>query len=282
MTAFRRGTRRRSVVLLLLVTSITLITLDQRGGDSGVIGEVRDRARDVVAPMQRVVDDAFSPIDEWIDGARRGAEIERENRRLREELSEARGRAASGAAARRDVAALRKLAGLTFVPGEVETVVAQVVGATPGNFEFTVEIDRGSTSGVRSGMPVVAGDGLVGRVDRVYRHRSTVLLITDPSSGVGVRLADSGVPGVAQGRAGRTELALEFVDPTTDVEEGELVVTSGLEGSAFPPGIPVARVSSVSGSDRALEKRVLLRPLVDFPSTSLVKVLLWSPPGAQP
>jgi len=106
--------------------------------------------------------------------------------------------------------------------------------------------------------------------------------VTDPSSGVGVRLAGSGVPGVAQGRAGRTELALEFVDPTTRVGKDELVVTSGLQGSVFPPGIPVAKVSSVSGSDRALEKRVLLRPLVDFASTSLVKVLLWSPPGARP
>lgn len=282
MTVYRRSTRRRSVILLLLLTSITLITVDQRGGDSGAIGTVRDRARDVVAPMQRVVDDAFSPVDDWIDGARHGSAIERENRRLREQLSDARGRAASGAAARRDVAALRRLAGLSFVPGAVPTVVAQVVGATPGNFEFTVEIDRGTTSGIRSGMPVVAGDGLVGRVDRVYRHRSTVLLVTDPSSGVGVRLADSGVPGVAQGRAGRTELALEFVDPTTRVGKDELVVTSGLQGSVFPPGIPVAKVSSVSGSDRALEKRVLLRPLVDFASTSLVKVLLWSPPGARP
>jgi len=282
VTVYRRSTRRRSVILLLLLTSITLITVDQRGGDSGAIGTVRDRARDVVAPMQRVVDDAFSPVDDWIDGARHGSAIERENRRLREQLSDARGRAASGAAARRDVAALRRLAGLSFVPGAVPTVVAQVVGATPGNFEFTVEIDRGTTSGIRSGMPVVAGDGLVGRVDRVYRHRSTVLLVTDPSSGVGVRLADSGVPGVAQGRAGRTELALEFVDPTTRVGKDELVVTSGLQGSVFPPGIPVAKVSSVSGSDRALEKRVLLRPLVDFASTSLVKVLLWSPPGARP
>lgn len=282
MTAYRRSTRRRSVVLLLLVTSITLITLDQRGGDSGAIGAVRDGARDVVAPVQRVVDDAFAPIDDWIDGARHGARLERDNRRLREELSEARGQAASGAAARRDVAALRELAGLTFVPGGTPTVVAQVVGATPGNFEFTVEIDRGSTSGIRSGMPVVAGDGLVGRIDRVYRHRSTVLLVTDPSSGVGVRLAESGVPGVAQGRAGRTELALEFLDPETRVRRGELVVTSGLQGSAYPPGIPVARISSVSGSARALEKRILLRPLVDFPSTSLVKVLEWTPPGDRP
>ncbi len=66
------------------------------------------------------------------------------------------------------------------------------------------------------------------------------------------------------------------------MEKGELVVTSGLQGSAFPPGIPVAKVSAVSGSERELEKRILLRPLVDFPSTALVKVLLWSPAGSRP
>ena len=76
-------------------------------------------------------------------------------------------------------------------------------------------------------MPVVTGDGLVGRIVQASRRRATVLLLTDPNSGVAVRLEKSGGTGVASGRAGSNLLRLDFVRPEFKVKQGELVFTGG-------------------------------------------------------
>lgn len=278
MAVYRRTSRRRSVLILLVLTSITLITLDARGNGSGVTRTVRDAARDSMAPVQSAVDDALSPVDDWIDGVTRSADLKQENRVLRRDLARARGEAAAARSANLENRELRELAKLEYAP-DIPGVTAQVVAASPGNFESTVALDKGTDDGVMNGQPVVAGDGLVGRVVDVSRRRATVLLLTDPQSGVSVRLEGTNQPGVANGRAGGDLLRLEAVPPDVRVRKGDLVFTSGLNISIYPAGIPVGRVVEVRRIPGAIEQTILVRPVVDVGRASFVQALRWPTQG---
>lgn len=270
MAIYRRTSRRRSVLILLVLTSVTLITVDARGNDGGVTRTVRDSAQDAMAPVQEAVDDILSPVADWFDGVTESADLKQENRVLREQLAEARGQAAQSRAALRENEELRAAVDLEFTP-DIPGVVAQVIAGAPGNFESTITIDKGTDAGIATGMPVVTGDGLVGPVVQASGRRATVRLLTDPDSGVAVRLENSGGTGIAFGRAGSELLRLDFVNPRFRVRPGELVYTA--TDSSFPPDIPVGSVVSVRRSPGAIEQTIQVRPLADIGRASVVRVL---------
>jgi rod shape-determining protein MreC len=270
VVVYQQGSRRRSILVLVVLTALTLITLDVR--ESGPLSSVRGAAREVVSPVADAVDTVFSPVGDWIDGVTSASAIKSENTRLRRELDEARGQRAQARAATEENKELKRLLDLPFIE-DADSIAAPVVGAAPSNFEFTVQIGKGSSDGVGVDMPVVTGAGLVGRITDVARDRATVLLIKDPRSGVGVRIEKSQTTGVLKGRADSGTLRVEFVDPNTSVTEGELVYTSGMQSSPFPPAIPVATVSSVTRTRGDLEQGILVKPLVDLSHLDYVKVL---------
>jgi rod shape-determining protein MreC len=268
--AYQPGSRRRTILALTVLTAVALITLDVRG--SGPISAVRGGARDVVDPITGAVDTAVSPVGDWIDGVTSAASLKDENARLRHRLDEARGQEAAARAATEENKALKQLLDLPFVD-EANAVAAPVVEGAPGNFELTVRIGKGASDGVAVDMPVVTGAGLVGSVLDVSRHQATVLLIEDPSSGVGVKVEKSGTTGVVKGRGDGGTVRLDFVDPGVEITEGEVVYTSGQQDSRFPGGIPVGTVSRVTKSRGDLQQDVLVEPLVDFSRLDYVKVL---------
>ncbi|HUR23258.1 MAG TPA: rod shape-determining protein MreC [Acidimicrobiales bacterium] len=272
----RRSARPRFTLLLLVLTAVTLLTLDERSGGLGVVGTMRDGARDAFAPVQDAADAAFRPIGDFFQGAVHYGEVEEENARLRQALAERDGELLRAGDAARERQALLDQQDLEFA-GDIPTVAARVVVGPASSFDLTVQIDRGRNAGIGAGMPVVAGAGLVGRVVDVSRSRATVLLITDPKSDVGIRLANSGDVGVAAGRGSRSTLRLDFVDPATKVDKGEAVVTSGLQQSVFPPGVPVGTVVAARSGAGSLQQDVTVKPAVDLRRLTFVKVLQWSP-----
>ncbi len=233
---------------------------------------MRDSTRDAMAPVQSAVDDILSPVADWFDGVSQSGNLKDENRTLRRELADARGQAAAARGALRENKELRAIAKL---PGttDFDGVEAQVIAGSPGNFESTIALDKGTDAGIEQDMPVVTGDGLVGRVVQASGRRSTVLLLTDPVSGVAVRLEKSGGTGIAKGRAGSGDLRLEAVRPDIIVKKGELVFTA-VTGSRYPPGIPVGTVVSAKKAPGAIEQTILVRPLADVARSSVVRVLL--------
>ena len=276
MVVSRRSSRRRSVLVLLVLTAVTLITLDQRGAGGGFIGSARDGARDAIAPVQSAVDDAFRPVGDWWSGVSDGAGLKSENARLRKQLADARSRALSAAPALRENEELKALTQLPFTGG-IPAVATQIVSASPGNFVSSVELNKGTDAGIAVGNPVVAGQGLVGRITSASKKRSTVLLLTDPASEVGVRLPPpTSATGVARGRAGSNLLTLDFVSPDVEVARGDVVSTAGLQNAAFPPGLPVARVVSVDKASGALDQKIALRPLVNAARLEYLDVLMWN------
>lgn len=276
MAVYRRSRRQRFVLLLLVLTSITVITLDFRGDDDGVLDGVRRGARDVFAPVQSAADRVFAPVGDFFGGLTRYGDVKDENDRLRSELEQARGELLRQAGADRERQSLLELQQLTFAPN-IPGVAARVVSTAPSNFQVTVTIDKGSDNGVEKGMPVVTGAGLVGRVSDVSRARSTVVLITDRSSNVGVRLQSSGDVGVATGEGPGEPIRVDLVQLETKVAQGEPVVTSGLQQSVFPPEVPVGRVRSARVAPGALKQEVTVDPVVDLHRLEFVKVLQWRP-----
>jgi rod shape-determining protein MreC len=271
--------RRRTVLILLVLTSLTLITIDSRGGQRGVGASIRNTVRDVFAPVQDGVDSVLSPIGDWWDGVTHAADIKDQNRRLRRELQAARGKLATAAASVRENEELKALAHLTFAP-DIPGVDAQIVLGSPGNFEDTVALDKGTDDGIAVDHPVVSGRGLLGRIARASGKRSTVLLLSDRESGVDLRDARSGQRGVLNGRPDTQIQSLDNVPVDADVKVGDLLVTAGSDLGPYPPGIPVGRVIKVSGRPVDLLKHVTVRLLANPATTDFVRVLQW--PAALP
>jgi len=267
---YQRANRRRTILALIVLTAITLITLDVRG--AGPFSAVRGGAHDVVNPVAGASDAVFSPVGDWIDGVTSAAALKDENARLRRRLDSTRGRQASARAATEENKELKKLLDLPFVD-DADSIAAPVVDGAPSNFELTVQIGKGESDGVGVDMPVVTGAGLVGRVLEVSRDRATVLLVTDPQSGVGVKIEKSGTTGVVKGRGDSGTVRADFVDPSAAVTKGEIVYTSGQQNSPFPSAIPVGTVSKVTKTPGDLQQDILVKPLVDASHLDYVKVL---------
>ena len=278
MAVYRRSRRHRFFLLLLVLTSITVITLDYRDAGGGALESVRRGARDALAPLQSAASNVFEPVGNFFGGLTRYGSLKAENARLRAELDQARGNQLESEGAEREREALLDLMRLDFASA-IPAVTVRVVSESPSNFQNTVVVDRGSDKGVAVGMPVVTGAGLVGRILEVSRTRATVQLLVDRASNVGVRLTGSGQIGVASGTGANEPLKVDFVVAGTKLAEGEAVVTSGLPGSAFPPEIPVGRVKAFHTPPGAVQQEITLDPSVDLQRLEFVKVLLWSGQG---
>jgi rod shape-determining protein MreC len=276
VAVYRRTARPRFVLLLLVLSAITLVTIDTRAGGSGVIGQIRAKAHDAFAPVQDATHSALRPVGNFFTGVVHYGELKSENARLRDELAKVRGQQLQAADAQRELQLLLDQQHLDFV-GNIPTVAAQVVDTSSSNFELSVQINRGTSSGVAAGMPVVAAAGLVGRVVEVSAKRSTVLLLTDPTFSVGVRLTANGDTGVANGRGRDNPMTIDLVPPNTRLNHGDVLLTSGLQLERFPKGIPVGRVGAVKQEPGALQENVTMDPVVDLSRLEFVQVLQWSP-----
>ena len=136
-----------------------------------------------------------------------------------------------------------------------QTMAAQVIGSSGSELSRSVYIDKGEKNGIKPDMAVITADGIVGKVLRVYRSTSLVLLIDDQTSGVGAILDKTRLQGIVRGTPAG-EVVLERVMSDETVPPGELVLTSGGDG-IFPKGLLVGRVTKVSqGSELFLNIRV--------------------------
>lgn len=141
-------------------------------------------------------------------------------------------------------------------------IVARVIGLDFTGWQKIVSIDKGRGDGVKKDMAIVAPDGVVGRVLKVYSNASQVLLITDYSSSIDAVIQRTRVRGIVSGR-GSDGLVLRFVTNDGDINVGDMVVTSGLAG-IFPKGQIIGKVEKVKDSGRDFFKVVKLSSFIDF------------------
>ena len=223
--------RRRAIVLLAL-TSVILLTLDLQG--SSATSDLRSAFGTIFNPIEDVVRVVTRPVSNAWYGITHFDDVKSENRLLREKIAQQEGAAIAAAASVRLAQELLALNGLPTLAG-INSVTAQVIGDSPSNFSQNVEINQGSKSGIRVGMPVLNAAGLVGRITQVFPDRAVVMLISDPEYALSVKVVSipqsttaSTVPGEGIG----TKVTVVSTSTTTTVANP--VTVSTIPG--FTPG----------------------------------------------
>ncbi|MDQ1689326.1 MAG: rod shape-determining protein MreC [Frankiaceae bacterium] len=265
------------MLALLLLTSFTLITLDYRSGSGSPLSPLRGVVSAVVGPIERAAAAIVRPVRGALDdignlgsSKKKIASLQEENARLRAQNNQA----DLYAARLREIAKVNHLSGV----GQYRIVKAQVVALGDAlGFEYTATIDAGTKDGIKPGLTVINGDGLVGRVKSVGRDTATVLLAIDPISTVYVRLEGSLRVGALTGQ-GQGELDFQLRDANAKVKKGERLVTFGSQGKGpFVAEVPVGTVSAVESTPGALTRSAKVKPFVDFGALDIVAVVLESP-----
>jgi rod shape-determining protein MreC len=143
-----------------------------------------------------------------------------------------------------------------------------------------VVLDRGSQKGVKLGLPVIDNAGVVGQVTRVFPLTSEVTLLTDKEQAIPVQVLRNGLRSVAYGRGQSGMLDLRFVAPNADIQVGDVLVTSGLDGM-YPAGLAVAKVSQVESVAQGAFSRVVCQPLAGIDRHRQLLIVLSDQPAQQ-
>jgi len=275
----RTGGRSRLTIALLVLTSLSLLTLDFR--DSPIVQSARRTAATVFSPLRGAAESVSEPFTNAWHGITGYGGLKDQNDELRRRIDELEGRDVLQEDAAQQLAELLGQQNLEWV-GDIPTTAARVLSGSPSNFSHTVDISKGSDDGIAVGMPVVNGAGLVGKVVQVTGSRATVQLITDPDFAVGAKLLPSNVTGTARGRGRGKDLVVDTpLEPDSEdlPTPGTSLTTSGAELSAFPDSIPIGKVRSVRESGGGLAVDLVVRPMADTERLAFVTVLLWEPPA---
>lgn len=237
----------------------------------GYFGSASNWFTGTLVDVQSWFSSRFNAIQDFIAAPRdvaslrqRNAELETENAALRAQLIELSERASQ-------VDTLAALVDYARANPESSYVAADVIGRDPSPFLHYVIINRGSNDGLQRGMPVITERGLVGRVDAVIADAARVQLITDPLSAINVRLQNSDVEAVLAGSI-TGDLSLNLIPQDVAVEEGDLVLTSGL-GGGYPTDQIIGQLINVRKREADLFQQASVQPAVDFSRLSIVLVI---------
>ncbi|MBP8276138.1 MAG: rod shape-determining protein MreC [Propionivibrio sp.] len=154
---------------------------------------------------------------------------------------------------------------------KVNGQVAQIVYAARDPFSRRVIVDKGLQDKITAGQPVVDDAGIVGQVTRVFPFVSEITLITDKDQAVPVQILRTGQRSVVFG-LGNGQLELRYLPATTDVQNGDILVTSGLDG-IFPRGLPVARVVHIERDTAYSFARIHCAPVAGVETFGEIMVL---------
>ena len=222
------GNRPRLLLIILLVTSLFLITLDLRG--ISLTKTTRSATQSFLAPIQRGFSDFFSPVGNFIGDIKNFGKIKAEN----EDLKVANAKLKSQLVMNKDIKGqLDKLKGTLDLAGRggFKVVAARVIGqGSASTFSQTITIDAGTRDGVNKDMTVISDIGLVGVVKSATTSSAIVLLMSDPTFKIGVRIAGSQDVGVLSGN-GTNRYTLQLLDATGSIKENDVLVSLGSDNN---------------------------------------------------
>lgn len=272
-----RRSRRTLTVIVLVVASLTIISIDLNGRTHSLTSGVKSVANTIFSPLRGAVVDILSPIGNFFAGSLHYGSLQSENEKLQATIGRLRAEQTEKSF---ENAQLRNLAALEHIPylQALPTVTAQAVDQDSSNFSSTVTIDKGRGAGVDVGMPVVAAGGLAGLVIQSFHNTAVVQLVNDGQSKVGATSANGVVTGTVDGQGTDASMTLDQVAPRTPAHKGEVVFTSGLDASTFPPGIPVARIVAFHTTPGAVQETITVAPEADLSRPlAYVDVVQWEP-----
>jgi rod shape-determining protein MreC len=274
---FNQGVSARARLAFFSLLAAALIIIDAQVNALDVI---RNGVEILLYPVQRVLlwpRDLALGIGAYFATNQRLAE---DNARLREEAVAQALHVQEAAQLKLENDQLRALVGLRSRL-DVPAQVARALYESRDPFSQRIVIDRGSRDGMRAGGPVLDEQGVVGQVTRVFPFSSEVTLITDKEQSMPVQIARNGLHAIAFGSSEASSLELRFLPANVEIESGDAVVTSGLDG-VYPPGLPVGTVTRVDRDVKDQFARVILKPVAGVGRSRLLLVLMVEPPPPPP
>jgi rod shape-determining protein MreC len=262
--------RHKSLVLLagVILLQVLLLAVQIKRDSQGRL--IRVWTVGAISPFQRASANGVGSIRGiWNhyfalqNTSRDNEQLRRENDALKLQITQLQSKAAEA----------DRLAGLLNfrkLHMEVPMVGARVIGASAGTASQTIDIDRGERDGIKRNMGVITPDGVVGKVIESYANSAQVLLLTDKDSGVGALLTESRIQSPVGG-TGEPLLSMKYVPNDDTVNNGEHVVTSGMD-RIFPRDLPVGTIVEVKPANPF--KQIRVRPAANLERLEEVIVLL--------
>lgn len=271
---FKQGPSAFTRLMFFSALAILLMVADARWK---MTQPLRVVAATLLQPVQSVL---LAPVRAWEMAGHYVAGVEEARAlqaRSQQQLAAQAERVTRMVQLERENEALREL--LALRPRiEVSTLAAEVLYDAPDPYTRKVVIDQGRSQGVTLGSPVIDERGVVGQVTRVYPATAEVTLVTDKDAAVPVVNVRTQHRGVAYGLPQTTGMELRFMAGNADVQAGDELQTSGLDG-IYPAGVPVAKVVSVERRADSAFARIVLQPLAQPDSSR--HVLLLQPMSAR-
>ena len=264
--------RGRLLIIVLLVTSLFLITLDLRGVQ--VIDGLRTGTQTALTPVQKAGSWLVSPFRNFLSDVTHLGRTRNKMEKLTAENEKLRLTLQNRKTADAQLKQLRGVLNLAGTAG-YEVVNAKVIsqGSTT-SFTQTITIDAGTSSGVRANMTVLSGYGLVGVVKYAYRDSALVQLASDPAFKIGARIAGTQQIGILSGQGTRKGV-LQLLDNTTQVRKGDALLARGSQnGRPFVPGVPIGEVTSVDNSPGAVTQTADVKFYTNFSTLGVVAVVV--------
>lgn len=261
----QRNNPYQLIVLVLLAGGVLLLAL------GGFLTPILTGALQPVYGVQGWLYDRFQAIQDFINAPADIARLRQENIDLRSENAALQTQVIALQQQVTEIELLSALLDFARARPENSYQAAAVIGRDPSPFLHYIILNRGSDDGVRRGMPVVAPEGLIGRVAQVTANAARVELITDPAALVSVQLQPSEVDGVLTGSV-TGDLGIDLIPQDATLQAGDLVFTSGI-GGLYPSNILIGQITSIQQEAQALFQSASVQPVVDFTRLEIVLVI---------
>lgn len=271
---FKQGPAPLALLTFYVTLSIALFVVDLKYKSVDLL---RQGIAVVVDPLQRLAQTPGAAIEQVGGYFTSLATLQQENAELRRAQLDTAPNLARLAHLESENERLRRLLDMK-AREKAEGKVAHILYATRDPFSRRIVVDQGLQAGVGAGQPVIDESGIVGQVTRVFPLSSEITLITDKDQVVPVQIVRTGQRSVAFG-LGEGHLELRFLPANADVQEGDMLVTSGLDG-VYLPGFPVAKVSRIERDSAYSFARIFCDPVAGVENFGEVFVLAPRPPRA--
>jgi len=268
----RNGGRARLLLVILIVTSLFLITLDLRGVK--VIDGFKQGSQTVMSPFQRAGSAALRPVKNFISDVTHLGRTRNQIEKLEAENANLKQRLINRKNADAQLKQLKSILDLAGTAG-YKIVNAKVISnGSSQSFSQTITIDSGATAGIKKNMTVLSQSGIAGVVKDVYPTSALIQLASDPSFRIGARVAGSQQIGVLTGR-GTSSASLQLLDNSSTVKVGDVLLSRGsIANRPFVPGVPLGYVTSVDNSAGAVAQTATVRYYTNFSTLGVVAVVV--------
>jgi len=268
----RNGGRARLLLVILIVTSLFLITLDLRGVK--VIDGFKQGSQTVMSPFQRAGSAALRPVKNFISDVTHLGRTRNQIEKLEAENANLKQRLINRKNADAQLKQLKSILDLAGTAG-YKIVNAKVISnGSSQSFSQTIIIDSGANAGIKKNMTVLSQFGIVGVVKDVYPTTALIQLASDPSFRIGARVAASQQIGVLTGR-GTSSASLQLLDNSSIVKVGDVLLSRGsVANRPFVPGVPLGYVTGVDNSAGAVAQTATVRYYTNFSTLGVVAVVV--------